>query len=79
MRGNPLDGHISRCLEGKTIEAVYKNGHVMTLRFTNGEEYKVAWANPDTGEAIPGEPCLLLVDVSVSLEGAEAEWVAARL
>lgn len=75
LRGRPLDGHISRVLEGKTIELAEKDGKMLILHMTNGERWGIAWANSETGEGFIGEPCLVKVDVrvmvpSVSVFGA---------
>lgn len=60
----PLDGHINRVLEGKTLERVTKDGQFLTLWMTNGERWSIAWTTPH-GEGYVGEPCLVRVDVSV--------------
>ena len=60
----PLDGHINRTLQGKTVERCYKNGTHLILRMTNGEEWAVRWAD-ENGDAIKGEPCLYRVNVRV--------------
>lgn len=65
LRGRPLDGHINRVLEGKKITKALKNGTMLVLEMENGERWGIAWANPETGEAAPGEPCLVKVDVQV--------------
>lgn len=67
--GRPLDGHVNRVLEGKTIETATKDGRLLWLQMTNGERFALAWANPETGEGAPGEPCLVKVDVAVSVSG----------
>jgi hypothetical protein len=69
MLGRPLDGHINRVLEGKTVERATKDGQLLILEMTNGERWGIAWANPDTGEASPGEPCLVKVDATICVEG----------
>ena len=66
MQGRALDGHINRVLEGKTIERATKDGRLLTLWMTNGERWTIAWANPETGEGVMGEPCIVRVDVSVT-------------
>lgn len=71
LTGRPLDGHINRVLEGKTIERATKNGQVLVLEMTNGERWGIAWANPNTGEGSPGEPCLVRVDVKIMLPGVD--------
>jgi hypothetical protein len=65
MRGRPLDGHINRVLEGKTVERATKNGRMLVLEMTNGEKWGIAWATPN-GAGIEGEPCLVKVDVVVT-------------
>lgn len=65
---SPLDGHINRSLSGKTVEAAYKNGRYLVLRFTNGEEAEIAWATPN-GVGIEGEPCLVRMNVKVLVPG----------
>jgi hypothetical protein len=69
MMGRALDGHINRVLEGKTIENVTKNGQMLIIRCTNGEEWGIAWANSETGEGYLGEPCLVQVNVRIRLPG----------
>ena len=68
LRGRPLDGHINRVLEGKTIERVTKNGQMLVVELTNGERWGIAWATPN-GDGIEGEPCLVKVDVSIAVPG----------
>jgi hypothetical protein len=65
MKGRVLDGHINRCLEGRTIDKATKDGRLLTLWMTNGERWSIAWANPETGEGVMGEPRIVKVDVSV--------------
>ena len=65
----PLDGHINRVLQGKTIEKCYKNGTHLILRMTNGEEWAIRWADPN-GDVIKGEPCLYKVNVRVTVPQA---------
>ena len=69
MIGRPLDGHISRVLEGKVVQRALKDGQLLILEMTNGERWGIAWANPNTGEASPGEPCLVKVDAVIALPG----------
>lgn len=69
LTGRPLDGHINRVLEGKTVERATKDGQMLILEMTNGERWGIAWANPNTGEGTPGEPCLVKVDAKIRLEG----------
>lgn len=69
MIGRPLDGHINRVLEGKTISKATKDGRMLILECTNGERWGIAWADPNTGDASLGEPCLVKVDVQVMLPG----------
>ena len=74
LRGRPLDGHINRILEGKTIETAEKDGRMLILHMTNGERWGIAWTD-DNGVGFLGEPCLVKVDVrvmapSVSIFGA---------
>lgn len=69
MRGTPLDGHINRALEGKTVKRALKNGRVLELEMTNGERWGIAWATLN-GVGIEGEPCLVRVDVKVAVPGA---------
>ena len=66
VRGRPLDGHINRVLEGKTIELATKNGRMLVLEMTNGEKWGIAWATPN-GVGVEGEPCLVKVDVKVKV------------
>jgi len=68
MQGRPLDGHINRVLEGKTIENVTKDGRTLVINCTNGESWGIAWATPN-GVGIEGEPCLVTVDVKVLVPG----------
>lgn len=71
MQGAPLDGHINRVLEGKTIENVTKDGRTLQIKCTNGEIWGIAWATPN-GVGIEGEPCLVKVDVQVQVAGVGA-------
>lgn len=64
IQGSPLDGHINRVLEGKTIERVTKDGRLLKIHCTNGEQWAIAWATPN-GVGIEGEPCLVQVNVKV--------------
>ena len=75
VKGRPLDGHINRCLEGKTIERVEKDGRLLTMVMANGEQFQIAWAT-DNGVGIEGEPCLVRVNVSVALPGLDAQGSA---
>ena len=77
--GRVLDGHINRVLEGKTIEKATKDGHVLTLWMTNGERWNIAWANPNTGEGVSGEPCLVNISVSVTPQGVSVFGREGRL
>jgi hypothetical protein len=78
MRGYPLDGHINRVLEGKTIKRVLKTGHLMEIELDNGERWGVAWATPN-GVGIEGEPCLVKVDVSISVPGVTLSAIVSAL
>jgi len=71
LRGRPLDGHINRVLEGKTIERCTKNGRMLVLEMTNGERWGIAWATPN-GVGIEGEPCLVKVDVCIAVPAVDA-------
>jgi hypothetical protein len=64
MRGYPLDGHVNRELEGKTIRRALKNGRTLELEMDNGERFQIAWATPN-GIGVDGEPCLVKVDVRI--------------
>ena len=75
VQGRPLDGHINRCLEGKTIERVEKNGRFLTICCVGGERFQIAWATPN-GVGVDGEPCLVKVDVQVVLPQASMVGVA---
>jgi hypothetical protein len=70
MRGTPLDGHINRVLEGKTINKVIKDGRILQIELTNGERWGIAWATPN-GVGIEGEPCLVKVDVALNIAGID--------
>ena len=70
MQGRPLDGHINRALEGKTIERVTKNGRMLVVECDNGERWGIAWATPN-GVGIEGEPCLVMVDVVISVPSVD--------
>jgi len=70
MKGLPLDGHITRVLEGKTIHHAEKDGICLILHMENGERWHIAWADPNTGKPIAGEPCLINVNVVVTPEGS---------
>lgn len=76
IKGRVLDGHINRVLEGKQIESVTKNGTMLIINCTNGEQWGIAWVNPETAEAIKGEPCLVKVDVKVMLPRVSASGLA---
>lgn len=78
MRGYPLDGHINRVLEGKTIKRVLKNGHLMEVELDNGERWGIAWATKN-GVGIEGEPCLVKVDVQIAVPGVTIEGISAAL
>jgi hypothetical protein len=71
MKGRPLDGHINRVLEGKTIRRAEKSGIALILEMTNGERWHIAWATPE-GQPIKGEPCLVNVNVVVVPESVFA-------
>lgn len=64
-----LDGHIHRVLEGKTVLRATKNGRFLVLEMTTGERFSIAWADANTGEGAPGEPCLVRVDVALQVPG----------
>lgn len=70
MRGQPLDGHINRVLEGKVIKRALKNGHLLELEMDSGERFQIAWATPN-GVGIEGEPCLVRVDVGLTVSAVE--------
>ena len=70
MRGQPLDGHINRVLEGKVIKRAIKNGRMLELEMENGERFQIAWATPN-GVGIEGEPCLVRVDVGLSVPSVD--------
>ncbi len=78
MRGYPLDGHINRVLEGKTIKRALKNGRVLELEMENGERWGIAWATPN-GVGIEGEPCLVKVDVKIAVPSVSLEGVTGRM
>lgn len=78
MRGRPLDGHINRVLEGKTVERVTKDGRMLIIECTNGERWGIAWATPN-GVGIEGEPCLVKVDVSVIAPGVNVFGANGRI
>jgi len=69
LRGRPLDGHINRVLEGKTIERATKNGRALVLEMVGGEKFEIVWATPN-GVGVEGEPCLVKVDVLVNVPPA---------
>jgi hypothetical protein len=71
-----LDGHINRVLEGKTVERAEKDGRMLVLHMTNGERFGIAWANSETGEGYLGEPCLVKVDVHISVAGVSSASLA---
>lgn len=72
----PLDGHINRVLEGKTVEFAEKDGRMLILHMTNGERWGIAWVNPETAEGYLGEPCLVKVDVRIAVSGVGASLAA---
>ena len=69
LRGYRLDGLINRELVGKQIERVTKDGVFLVIECVGGEQFKIAWTNPN-GEVIKGEPCLVKVDVDILVPGA---------
>lgn len=61
MRGRKFDGEISRALEGRTISGVAKDGRVMEIFATNGERWRIAWADFLSGVGFDGEPVIISV------------------
>lgn len=44
---------ITRALKGKKIEAVFSNGHVLSIRTAEGTELNIVWLG-DNGEPLKG-------------------------
>lgn len=70
-----LDGHVNRALEGKTVVRALKDGRFLDLEMTTGETFRIAWASPN-GDGYVGEPCLVRVDVAITVSGVLAGGVA---
>jgi hypothetical protein len=45
-------------MTGKTVQAVYANGYVLSIRCADGSEINVVWVR-DNGEIVKGQPMLL--------------------
>lgn len=74
----PLDGHVHRCMAGKTIETVSKNGTSCTFHMTNGELFELTWADGN-GDPVKGEPILARVHVRIALPAAAASSAVGSL
>lgn len=68
-----VDGSVHRALDGRTIESARTDGEVLYIQCTDGRRYGIAWANPQTHERIRAEPCLVRVDVRITL-GHVSAW-----
>jgi len=59
-------GWITSHLQGRRVEAAYKDGIWLIIRMTDGHEFKIGWQDSH-GNQVKGEPFLENLDVKFTL------------
>lgn len=67
-QGDTQGGWITSFLQGRTVEAVMRDGQWLILRFTDGHEARIGWQH--SGNQVLGEPFLENLDVRIFIPGA---------
>ena len=67
-QGDYQGGWITSHLQGRTIEAIMRDGMWLILRFTDGHEARIGWQH--SGNQVLGEPFLENLDARIFVAGA---------
>ena len=68
-------GWITSHLQGRTVEAMYKDGTWLILRFTDGHEARIGFQDIH-GNQLKGEPFLENLDVRIQIAGVSLNGTA---
>jgi len=69
-----LGGWITSHLQGRTVEMLMEDGVWLIIRFTDGHEARIGWADGD--KQLKGSPFLENLDVKIQIAGASISGTA---
>ena len=69
-------GWITSHLRGRTIESLMHDGHWLIIRFTDGHEARIGWADANGSTQNQGRPFLQNLDVKIQIAGASISGTA---
>ena len=72
-----MGGWITTHLQGRTVEALMKDGTWLIIRFTDGHEARIGWQDIH-GNQLKGDPFLENLDVRIVVAGAGFSGVGGK-